>query len=167
MKRFTSDDLPGTPLADADIRLGRVLTVSTPPVGSYAWDTGVAVGRFLAELKEGRLIARRCPGCQRVLMPPRMFCEQCFRPSTQWVYVQDTGSVNTYSVSYVRWNATPLDKPVVVAVIDIDGSNGGLLHYLGEIEPDKVKIGMKVQAVWKSPQERVGSILDIRYFRPI
>jgi uncharacterized OB-fold protein len=29
-----------------------------------------------------------------------------------------------------------------------------------------VRIGMRVQAAWKPPEKREGSILDIRYFRP-
>ena len=32
--------------------------------------------------------------------------------------------------------------------------------------PDAVKIGMRVQAVWKPAEEREGSILDIKYFKP-
>jgi uncharacterized OB-fold protein len=37
---------------------------------------------------------------------------------------------------------------------------------LGEIKPDKLTIGMAVEAVWKPVGERTGSILDIAYFRP-
>jgi len=44
---------------------------------------------------------------------------------------------------------------------------GGLMHLLGEVEPDKVHIGMKVKAVWKAPEEREGSVTDILYFKPI
>ena len=43
----------------------------------------------------------------------------------------------------------PLDEPELPAVIAIDGSNGGFLHTLGEVGPDGVRIGMKVEAVWK------------------
>jgi uncharacterized OB-fold protein len=60
----------------------------------------------------------------------------------------------------------PLDEPELPAVISIDGSDGGFLHMLGEIKPDEVTIGMKVEAVWKPVGERTGSILDIAYFRP-
>jgi len=134
----------------------------------YAWDTGVAIGRFLAGLREGRLLARRCRRCQRVLLPPRMFCEQCFRPTDEWVHLPDTGTVDTYSISHVRWDASPLEEPIVIAVIEMDGtSRGGLLHYLREVTGDEVCIGMRVQAAWKPPPEREGSILDIRYFRPL
>jgi uncharacterized OB-fold protein len=41
------------------------------------------------------------------------------------------------------------------------------MHMLGEVEPKEVKIGMKVQAVWKPAAEREGSILDIAYFKPV
>jgi hypothetical protein len=37
---------------------------------------------------------------------------------------------------------------------------------LGDVDPQQVHIGMKVQAVWKPPAEREGSILDIKHFRP-
>ena len=37
---------------------------------------------------------------------------------------------------------------------------------LGEVAPDAVRIGMEVEAVWKAPQERSGSIMDILHFRP-
>ena len=37
---------------------------------------------------------------------------------------------------------------------------------LGEVAPDDVAIGMAVEAVWRPLDERIGSILDIAYFRP-
>jgi len=43
----------------------------------------------------------------------------------------------------------------------------GIMHLLGEVAPDDVKIGMRVKAVWKPPEEREGSILDIKYFKPV
>ena len=167
MTGLSRDELPGTPLSDAQVRREDVLLREMEPQARYAWDTGVAIGRFLAGLKEGRLLARRCHRCQRVLLPPRMFCEQCFRPTDEWVSVPDTGTVNTYSISHIRWDASPLEEPIVIAVVEIDGtSHGALLHYLGEVNGDDVRIGIRVQAVWKPPPEREGSILDILYFRP-
>jgi uncharacterized OB-fold protein len=134
----------------------------------YAWDTGVAVSRYLRGLKEGKILARECRRCRRVLVPPRMFCEQDFRPTDRWVEVQDTGRVNTFSICYVRWDMEPLKIPEIPAVIEIDGASAGIgfMHKLGEVDPDRVHVGMEVQAVWKPAGDREGSILDIRYFRP-
>ncbi len=159
--------LPGTPLSDEAIREGKVLILEWPASLRYAWDTGIAVGRFLRELKNGRIIGRSCHRCQRVLIPPRMFCERCFRPTDAWQFVQDSGSVNTYSVSHLRCDASRVEEPILVAVIEIDGSSeGGFLQYLGEVRQQEIRIGMKVKAVWKPAEEREGSILDIRHFRP-
>jgi uncharacterized OB-fold protein len=36
---------------------------------------------------------------------------------------------------------------------------------LGEIEPEQLRIGMRVQAVFK--EKRKASILDIKYFKPL
>jgi uncharacterized OB-fold protein len=38
---------------------------------------------------------------------------------------------------------------------------------LGEVNPKQVKIGMRVQAVWKPVEDRQASINDILYFKPL
>ena len=161
--------LPGTPLSDEAMQQGKVLTLKWPASLRYEWDTGVAIGRFLRELKNGRIIGRSCHRCQRVLVPPRMFCERCFGPTHAWVVVKDTGTVNTFSLSYVSWDVRRLKKPEIPAVIEIDGASKGMgiLHVLGNVKPKSVRIGMKVRAVWKPAQQRTGSITDIAYFEPI
>ncbi|MCZ7585660.1 MAG: hypothetical protein M5R36_21275 [Deltaproteobacteria bacterium] len=54
-------------------------------------------------------------------------------------------------------------------MIAIDGADEhmGLVHRLGEVDPKKVEIGMRVQAVWKPAKEREGGVTDIKYFKPL
>ena len=75
----------------------------------------------------------------------------------------------TFSRCYVTWDVIQLEKPKMPAVIEIDGASPGMgiLHLLGEVDPDVLEIGMRVQAIWKPPEERSGSITDIAYFRPL
>jgi hypothetical protein len=162
-------NLRGTPVELSDIREGRVLTVSWQPRAQYAWDTGVAIGRYLAELKNGRILGVHCRNCHRTVVPPRVFCELCWKPMDEWAQVQDTGMVNTFSLAQVSWDMQRLEQPEIPAVIDLDGTHPicGIMHRLGEVDPQVVHTGMRVQAVWKPPQEREGSITDIRYFKPI
>jgi uncharacterized OB-fold protein len=159
----------GTPLEAADVEKGRVFTVSDAPRLQYAWDAGVAIGGYLEGLKHGRIVGRRCHGCGRTLVPPRMFCERCFRPTDEWVTVGDTGTVNTFSLCYVSWDVRRLKRPEIPAVIEIDGASPGMgiLHVLGRVSPKAVRVGLRVRAVWKPARERTGSITDIRFFEPI
>jgi uncharacterized OB-fold protein len=160
---------PTTGLKEAALTGGEVVTVAGAPEARYAWDAGVAIGRYLAELKNGRLVGRVCHQCRRTLIPPRMFCERCFRPTDDWVYVQDTGTIKTFSICYVTWDMVRLEQPQIPAVIDIDGASRGMgiLHLLGEVDPAQVHIGLRVQAVWKPAAERSGAITDILHWRPL
>jgi uncharacterized OB-fold protein len=157
---------PGRSLSDGEFR-GAVGAVDDAIGAEYGWDAGVAIGRFLDGLESGGIYGRTCSACDRVLVPPRMFCERCFRPTDGWVQLPDTGIVQTFSICHVRWDMQPLEVPEIPAVIAIDDSDGGLLHVLGEVAPQDVSIGMAVKAVWKPEAERTGSILDIAYFRPV
>jgi len=162
-------EYPGEELKSADIKEGKVLTVRYRPNAKYMWSAGVAMSRFLNELKKGKIIATTCKKCGRIMVPPRMFCEQCFKPTDGWTYVKDTGTVNTYSVSFIAGDASRVKEPTIVAVIDLDGASKGMgiLHTMGEINWKKVKFGMKVKAVWKPEKERTGAITDIKYFKPM
>ena len=162
-------DLPGTPLSGKELKSDKVITFKWRPNAKYAWSAGIAYGRYLDELKAGRIIGRRCSRCERILVPPRMFCEHCFVATDEWVYVKDTGTINTYSLSYLDADANRIKEPILVAVIDIDGASPGIgiLHLLGNVDPDKIDVGMKVKAVWKPPEEREGSVTDILFWEPL
>ncbi len=162
----------GTGLSEKDLAQNKVFFVEDSLDCRYTWDNGVAIGRYLSELKNGKIIAKNCHKCNRTMIPPRMFCELCFRPSDEWVFVKDTGVINTFSVCHVNWDASrvkPGEKPHLPAVIEIDGASEGMgiMHLLGEVDPADIKIGMKVKAVWKPKKDRTGSITDIKYFKPI
>ena len=162
-------DYGGTEVTTEELKSGKYLVTEYDTVLKYSWTSGVAIGRFLEGLKEGELWARKCNNCGRTLIPPRMYCEECFRPTDQWVKVKDTGTVNTFSISYVNNDASRRKDPILVSVVDIDGASPqmGILHLLGEVEPKKVFVGMKVKAVWLPKAQRKGAITDIRYFRPV
>jgi uncharacterized OB-fold protein len=159
---------PGERIKTEDLRKGKIPVVKWKPKARYAWSVGIAMSRFLEELKNGKIIARKCHKCGRVVVPPRMYCELCFRPTDEWTYVKDTGTINTYSISYLAADASRLKEPILIAVIDLDGASKGIgiLHYLGEVKKEDVKFGMKVKAVWKPKRERTGAITDIKYFKP-
>ena len=162
-------DFPGISLTEKDFNEGKILFNYDELRGDFAWDTGVAIGRYLAGLKEGMIVGAHCTTCRKIVVPPRMVCEWCYRPMDEFVPLQDTGTVNTFSICYVTWDVKRISEPEIPAVIEIDGASPlhGIMHMLGEVDPKKVFIGMRVKAVWKPPRQRSGAITDIRYFKPI
>ena len=162
-------EFPGTALHESDFDEKKVIFNEWVPNAQYAWDAGTAIGRYLAALKEGHILGVRCNRCRRTVVPPRVFCEWCFHPMDEWVQLEDHGVVNTFSITYVRWDMVRVEQPLIPAVIEIAGASKGMgiLHLLGEVDPKAVKIGMKVKAVWKPVRQRSGAITDIRYFKPV
>ena len=159
---------PGVEITPEEAKGHRYLLTLYQADLRYAWSAGVATSRFLRGLESKEIWGRECDGCGRTLVPPRMYCERCYRPTDRWVRLKDSGRVVTYSVAYVNSDASRREEPIIVAVIEIGGATRmmGLLHLLGEVRPEKVRVGMKVEAVWRPDGERTGAITDIRYFRP-
>jgi uncharacterized OB-fold protein len=137
------------------------------PIGSR-YSAGIAGEKFFRTIKdEARFLGTRCDACGLTYTPATMFCERCFSHLDQWVEVANRGHVFTYTVLCRDLDDEPLDPPAVLAYVKLDGSDGGLVHYLGELEDECLCIGLEVEAVFKDPADRVGSILDIKYFRPV
>lgn len=132
------------------------------------YTVGVAGEKFFRAIKDqGVIMGSVCPACGLTYVPPMLYCEQCFAELEEWVQVGTRGTVYTYTVLGVSLEDKPLEEPEVLALIKMEGVHGGLVHKLGEVKPEEVGIGMPVEAVFKSRKEREGSILDIKYFKPV
>jgi acetyl-CoA C-acetyltransferase len=164
MKR---EDLPGTPLKS----LKNVPTISDAPDLRYCWDNGYAITTYLDGMKDGKIRGSYCRETGRMMIPARAFSELTnLNPVHDYFDLPDTGTVQTYTISNVDWDSSPLPdgQQKMFAVVAIDGcpDHMGLVHLLDEVDPKDVHIGMRVKAVWKKKDEREGSIEDIRYFKP-
>ena len=54
----------------------------------------------------------------------------------------------------------------VLALVRLDGADGGLVHWIGGCKPADVEIGMRVKAVLEPKSKRKGGLSDIRHFAP-
>jgi uncharacterized OB-fold protein len=132
------------------------------------YTVGIAGERFLRAIKDqGVLLGTVCSACDLTYVPPTMYCERCFAQLDEWVEVGTRGKVYTYTVLTQSLADEAMDQPEVLALIRFDGAHGGIVHRLGEVDPADVEIDMTVEAVLKPKKDREGSILDIKYFKPI
>ncbi len=130
------------------------------------YSAGGVGSRFLIEIRDNkRIMGMRCPTCNRVYVPARSTCKDCFGQLSEWVEVSDKGTLLTYAVAHQRSSVQPLEPPLIYGIVQLDGADTGFLHLLGEVEPEQLVIGMRVHAVFKDDRE--ASILDIKYFKPL
>jgi len=131
----------------------------------YSWQAGETASFFLSELRDSKKIwGKRCPGCEKVLVPPRKSCPFCFVDAEQWVEVSTEGTVATFTIVKRDTPVQPVKSPFAYGLIYLEGADTGLVHLLGEVKPEAIREGMKVEAVFA--QTRQGSLVDIAYFRP-
>ena len=127
---------------------------------------GLAGERFYRAIKdEGKLLGTRCNNCDRTYVPAALFCERCMNELDTWRDVGVAGEVHTYTLLYEDLDGNRMENPDSIAFIRF--GDGGLVHRLGEVDLDKIKIGMQVEAIFKAEADREGSIQDISHFRPL
>ncbi len=64
----------------------------------------------------------------------------------------------------VRVIIKPAKTPIIFGLIKLDGADTSLLHMISEIDPQEVKIGMRLKAKFSDAPK--GNILNIDYFIP-
>jgi uncharacterized OB-fold protein len=132
----------------------------------FQYDAGEIRSRFLTEIRDNqKLVGIKCPDCNIVYVPPRAICLKCFGNLSDFVEVGQEGTLTTYSVVNRSEPFYPVKPPFIYGIIQLDGADTGFVHMIGEVDPKDIKVGMRVKAVYK--KERVGSVLDIKYFKPI
>lgn len=135
-----------------------------PVTSRYTY--GLAGERFFRTIKdEGRILGTHCKKCNHTYVPATQFCEKCLAELPDWVDVGTVGELETYTVLYEDYDGTPLKDPEIVVFIRL--GDGGVIHRLSEVVPEDIYFGMPVEAVFKPKVERLGSILDIKYFRAV
>jgi len=131
---------------------------------NYVYTLGIAGDRFFTSIKDkGEFLASKC-SCGKKYIPAQMYCDECFSECNEYVGVPNEGEIYSYTECYYDYKGNRYEEPHLIGLIKFKGCEGGIIHRLN-IERDEVKIGMKVEAVFKPVQQRQGSIEDILYFK--
>ncbi len=121
---------------------------------------------FLRGLADGRLLGQRCPACGKVYVPPRGSCPTDGVPTADEVELPDRGIVTTFCVVNVDFPGQRVAAPYVAAAVLLDGADIPFQHLILGCDPGEVRMGMRVQAVWKPPGQWGTTLENIDHFRP-
>jgi len=145
------------------------ITVDVP----YRFAAGKYMARFLTELRDnGKFVGIRCPVCNRVQMPPRVVCGVCHVKNDEWVELGLEGTLVGFTIMYLPLTdpttGKPHEPPFVYGSVRLDGCDSVLDHFIN-VAPDVsgVNVGMRLRAVLRSREQRVGDLSDILHFDPV
>lgn len=117
-----------------------------------------------------KLVGNKCPKCGDVFLPPRKVCGKCYVTipldgAENWVDLPDTGTLMNYTATPYKITERgdrKVKKNQLIGMVQIDGSNTGIIYNLIDITEDEVKTGMKLKAKWVD--EPKGEPMDIDGF---
>jgi uncharacterized OB-fold protein len=145
---------------------GDVTGIVTPVRLAYTYAASQEESRFYRGLAEGKIRGQRCPKCQKVYVPPRGACPVDGVPTTDEVELPDRGIVTTYCIVNVPFLGQRITPPYVSAYILLEGADIAFLHLILGCDPSEVRMGMRVEAVWRPRDEWGTTIENIDHFRP-
>ena len=132
----------------------------------YHYVAGDYRARYLRALKDKVILGSKCSKTGKVFVPPIIASPESFAPADEFVQVADRGIVTTFCVVNIPVIGRALEIPYVAASVALDGAAISIFALIQECKPDEVRMGMRVEAVWKPDGEREGSHEDILHFRP-
>ena len=132
----------------------------------YHYVAGDFRALYMRNFKYKRIIGSVCSKTGKVFLPPQVCSPETGAPCKSFVQVPDRGIVTTYCVVNIPVIGRNLEIPYVAASVALDGADISIFALVQECKAEDVRMGMRVEAVWKPDGERHGDHEDIRYFRP-
>ena len=121
---------------------------------------------YLRGLAQHRLLGQRCRVCGQVYVPTRGTCPADGVTMTEEVELPETGTVTTFCIVNVGYPGQKVTPPYVAAAVLLDGADIAFQHLVLGCDPAEVRMGMRVRAVWKPPEERGTTAGSISHFTP-
>jgi uncharacterized OB-fold protein len=121
---------------------------------------------YLRALQDGKLLGGRTGKNGKVYFPAREADPATGRALDEFLELPDKGTVTTFAIINIPFAGQRIKPPYVAAYVLLDGADIAFLHLIQEIDATEVRMGMRVEAVWKPREEWGLGIDNIEYFRP-
>jgi len=147
-----------------------VTIVSTPVSLTIQHTASHEESVYLRAIANGKLLGARTHGDGtkpgKVYFPPHGADPATGQPTTEFIELPDKGTVTTFAIINIPFEGQRIKPPYVAAYVLLDGADIPFLHLVADIDAHEVRMGMRVQAVWRPREEWDFGIDNIEYFRP-
>src|SRR5256885_8668196 len=132
----------------------------------YNYVAGDYRARYLRALKDKKILGSKCSKTGKVFVPPVIAAPDSFAPCDELIEVAHHGVITTFCIVNIPVIGRDVELPYVAASVALDGADISIFALVQECKPEDVRMGMRVEAVWKPDGERQGDHEGILYFRP-
>ncbi len=143
-----------------------VRSVRTPAQLDYTFTAGDATTRFLKGITQKKIIGQQANPDSRVYVPARGADPELGAATPIEVEVAQVGTVTSFCVVNLQFYGSGMEIPYTSALIMLDGADLSIMHLIQEIPADQVRIGMRVEAVWRDDADIEPTLESIKWFRP-
>ncbi|OQQ25631.1 DNA-binding protein [Prescottella equi] len=143
-----------------------VTDIVTPIDLHYTHTASFEETYYLRGLMEGKIIGGRTDANGKVYVPPRGANPTDGMPTKEQVEVSDKGTITTFCIVNVPFLGQQIKPPYVAAYVLLDGADIPFLHLILDVDAAEVRMGMRVEAVWRPKEEWEYSLRNVSHFRP-
>ena len=133
----------------------------------YDYSLGEVAGRFMAGLKEGKILATRCSKSGLTYLPPRSYCERSFEKCDGFVDAGLEGTIEAATIVSAAFDNLP-PPPYAIAYVRLDGVSTAMVNFVHGMDladvpaaAAKLKPGSRVRVEFIDAPE--GKITDFHY----
>ncbi len=156
------DSEPEGPASDQD----PVTMIVTPISLTIQHTASHEESAYLRAIAEGKLLGAKTGENGKVYFPPHGADPATGQPTTEFLELPDKGTVTTFAIINIPFQGQRIKPPYVAAYVLLDGADIPFLHLVADIDAHEVRMGMRVEAIWRPREEWGFGIDNIEYFRP-
>ncbi|MDR2707405.1 MAG: Zn-ribbon domain-containing OB-fold protein [Nitrososphaerota archaeon] len=99
------------------------------------------IEQFYKYIAQGKLMAGKCLKCDKIHLPPRPLCDNCYNTQFDWLQISNKGKLLTYTIIHIAPTDFQTLVPYAIGILELD--NGlklsGIIHGVSQ---EQIKIGM-------------------------
>ncbi len=112
--------------------------------GRVSFTSQTKVGNFVECLEKEGLFATKCRVCEQSYFPPRADCANCLNSDMDWLKVEGTGKLVSFTRACFGPTGFEEDVPYVLAVADFNTTKV-FGRFKSDFPEDQLNIGMDIQ----------------------
>lgn len=99
------------------------------------------IEQFYKSLTQGKLMAGKCSKCDKIHLPPRPLCDNCYDTQFEWITIPNKGTLLTYTVIHIAPPQFQNLTPYTIGILELEGGLK-IPGVIQNVPQEQLKIGM-------------------------